>query len=110
MGESESLDYFRGKMDAFKGQFEGHVRDTNDRFVRIEGVMKDGFRQSQLDREAGNTTLGEMISTLSDKVQEQQDTLSRGKGMLGLSGRMIDIIVMLCGGCFGGLVMHFLTR
>jgi hypothetical protein len=105
---AEQIGELRGRMTAQTEQLAAHQKATETRFNRIEDKIESGFRQSQLDREAGNKTLGEMITALEERMTDFAEIVAKSKGERALGERIFDFIGMIFGGCGVGIVLHIL--
>jgi hypothetical protein len=101
-----------GKVDALEGQQLRFENNVNVRMAKFEEQLREGFRQSQLDREAGNKTLGEMITKVRDDtvgtLQTISATINQGKGMLTIGNALLIASVTIVAALIAsGIVIHF---
>jgi hypothetical protein len=102
----ERVDNLVASLRQYQLDTQQYQRDTNERFIRVENHIAEGFRQSQADREAGNKALGEMISEARKETRELSAGLSRGQGAFGMGSKIIGVIVTIFAAALGGWLSH----
>lgn len=72
-----------------------HVQITDKRFTRLEDAMREGFIQSQRDREAGNKTLGDMIEATKNELKSVVASINQSQGALSTRDKVLSILGIL---------------
>jgi hypothetical protein len=106
VADQRNIGKLEGKVDALEGQHLRLEANVNIRMTKFEDQLREGFRQSQQDREAGNATLGNMITKVRDdtitEMQGLSAKLNQGKGMLTLGNAMLIAIIAAV-----DIIIHF---
>ena len=106
-----------GDNDAAIGELKGLYRGLEKTVDKLEqdvnsvfDLMRKGFSHSQSDREALGKALGEKIDAIAAKQTAEiaaiAKVMNKAQGATSTYSRLIDIGVMLCGGCLGSVVLH----
>lgn len=100
------LGVLQGNFDSLKERFNLERADTSARFLRLEDKITEGFKQSQTDREAGNKTLGDMITANAAVVTKLSAQISQAHGAVTATDKIIGVIIVVAAAALGGWLSH----
>lgn len=94
------------RVDGMKNDFTAFKTESNVRFLNLESTVREGFAQSQRDREAGNAKIGEMITEAQTSNDEKFSKLfaahNKSVGSVDVKDKVINFIVVLLAAAIGG--------